>query len=163
MNSEDELINGTFGKARRFLGLASQIHVYKSNRKSDKIYGTVIHEIAHAAHWNQGRWVFHDTDDYVSESWARGVQWALTRMIYGTSYVVGFSSDYPEYTLVVVDMIDDEKNNTKVSESVSGYTLSQIENAMIGKKTWSSWRDHIKSKYNNSAENQLDALFSAWK
>ncbi len=127
------------------------------------IYGTVIHELAHAAHWNQGRWVFHDTDDYVSESWARGVQWALTRMIYGTSYVVGFSSDYPEYTLVVVDMIDDEKNNTKVSESVSGYTLSQIENAMIGKKTWSSWRDHIKSKYNNSAENQLDALFSAWK
>ncbi len=59
-------------------------------------------------------------------------------------------------------MMDSDKTNTKVTESVSGYTISQIENAMIGKKTWSSWRDNIKSKYNNSTENQLDALFNSW-
>ncbi len=159
MNSEDELINGTFGKARRFLGLASQIHVYKSNRKSDKIYGTVIHEIAHAAHWNANRSVYGNSSSLVKESWAVGVQNVLTQMTY-SGYKRGYSGFY---TSVVEDMMDSDKTNTKVTESVSGYTISQIENAMIGKKTWSSWRDHIKSKYNNSAENQLDALFSAWK
>ncbi len=159
MNSEDELINGTFGKARRFLGLASQIHVYKSNRKSDKIYGTVIHELAHSAHWGQGNIIFTFSEEKVKESWARGVQWFLTKTVYD-GYIPSYSK--VKYTGVVQDMMDSDKTNTKVTESVSGYTISQIENALIGKKKWSEWRGNIKAKYNNSTEIHIDALLNHW-
>ncbi|MCY4561152.1 MAG: hypothetical protein OXC03_02335, partial [Flavobacteriaceae bacterium] len=58
---------------------------------------------------------------------------------------------------------DDTKNELKDRrEYVVGYTISQIEAALKGKRTWTSWRDNIKAKYNNATEHHLDPLFQLW-
>jgi hypothetical protein len=75
--------NGYHCAACRFLGLGSAIHIYNPQHLSREIYGTTIHELAHASHWNMSSGGnYTNAEDVVVESWARGVQWELTNMKY---------------------------------------------------------------------------------
>lgn len=166
--------NGNFKSARRFLGLGSAIKVWNPTRRTDEIYATVIHELAHAAHWrmivkepgtNRYR-DYHYAEDKMVESWATGVQWYLTKTVYP---VYLGKSPFKVYTNVVMDMIDGSENDTnyrgissQTNDKVSGYTISQIESALIGCNTWDKWKNNIKSKYNNATKQHLDELFAAW-
>jgi|GEM_PF-3394259 hypothetical protein len=47
-------------------------------------------------------------------------------------------------------------------DSVSGYTVRQIEDAIDNQRKWNDWRDNIKNKYNNATETNLDAAFDYW-
>ena len=135
------------------------------------IYATTIHELAHASHWNMDRSDFNDTQTKVKESWARGVQWELTRMVY--SNYLGREHSTGSYTLVVADMIDNQStDNTNygygyrdpddTQDQVSGYTIRQIEDALIGVTSWSEWENNIKNDFNNGTENNLDETFNYW-
>ncbi len=117
---------------------------------------------------------FNDTETKVKESWARGVQWELTRMIYPDYR--GGATIRPEYTQVVVDLLDERApldrfgrpeniNNGSedlTEDDVSGYTIRQIEDALNGRENWNDWRDNIRNRYNNGTENNLDVLFAHW-
>lgn len=164
-NESNDKLNGNHSAGRRFLGLGSAIRIYNPQNESDEIYSTVIHELAHASHWNMDRSAYRDAESIVKESWARGVQWELTRMVY-PSYRGG-ATIRPNYTQVVVDMIDRSGDNNAGSEdlsedNVSSYTIRQLEDALKGKELWDSWKNNIKQKYNNGTENNLDALFAYW-
>lgn len=81
-----------------------------------------------------GRLNFTATDNKVVKSWARGVQWDLTRMSYPNYYV---NQNWPNYTLVVQDMLDNDIYFGDVSatgDAVNGYNIRQIEDALEGKK-----------------------------
>ena len=83
-------------------------------------------------------WKSHEeaNKEKVKESWARGVQWDLTRMIYSNYRAPEIR---PKYTLVVMDLIDNDNRfgNTFISgEALSGYTIRQIEDAINGQKSW---------------------------
>ena len=173
MNEEDSS-NGTFNSARRFLGLDSAIKLYNPHNNMVDLYATAIHEMAHAAHWrmvvdepNTNRVEdYHNAEDKMLESWARGVQWFLTSMMY-TDYPGGNISSV--YTNVVIDMVDTEEDNSKnkgkssdYGDNVDGYTMPQIETALIGCNTFNEWRDNIKNLYDNETEENLDELFAAW-
>ena len=165
--------NGTFNSARRFLG-GNMINLYNPSNGTMELYATTIHELAHAAHWrmivkepgtNRVR-DYHNAEEKVLESWARGVQYYLTRMVY-SNYRGGAASS--TYTNVVVDLIDTDADNTGNNghgstngDNVTGYTMRQIEDALIGINNWGKWRDNIKNKYNNATENNVDALFASW-
>ncbi|MFJ1473485.1 hypothetical protein ACILE9_04405 [Capnocytophaga cynodegmi] len=160
--------NGNHSAIRRFLGLGSAIKIYNPDRNSMDIYGTVIHELAHASHWDMDKSGYNGSSDIVAESWARGVQWDLTRMVY-PSYRGG-PFIRPNYTQVVVDMIDPNYlsnelnvNNGLWNDNVQGYTIRQIEDALIGQKTWNGWRDNIIRMYNNETEHNLPTLFEYWR
>jgi hypothetical protein len=100
---------------------------------------------------------YNDTERIVKESWAGGVQWSLTRMVYPN-----FSNYYEGiYTGIVEDMIDGEPYPNS-HDQVSNYSILQIEEALTNQKTWSSWKINIKNKYYNETENKLDALFDYW-
>ncbi|MFV0290110.1 MAG: hypothetical protein ACK5IJ_04315 [Mangrovibacterium sp.] len=162
---ENTSANGNHAAWRRFLGLGSAVRIYNPQRATQDIYGTTIHELAHASHWNMSSSTFNDTETIVKESWARGVQLELTRMVYPD--YKGGSIIRPYYTQVVVDMIDlpfDNNNGSELlsQDNVSGYTIKEIEDALKGQKTWNGWRDNIKNKYNNETEKYLDALFEHW-
>ena len=48
-------------------------------------------------------------------------------------------------------------------DNVSGYTMAQIEQTLIGCNTWIKWRDNIKNTYKYShATYNIDALFASW-
>lgn len=160
-NESNNEINASHKEERRFLG--AQLKIYNPQRQTDEIYGTVIHELAHASHWDMSRSDFDNSESIVKESWARGVQWELTRMVY-----LNYNSDFenrPKYTLVVRDMIDNDGFYGKTGtfgENVSGYTIKQIENSLRFAKSWDEWKNKIKNDYENSTENNLDALFNYW-
>ncbi|WP_158980818.1 hypothetical protein [Flavobacterium sp. I-STPP5a] len=143
---------GTHKEERRFLG--AQVKIYTYQRGAVSTYSTVIHELAHASHWNMNRSSFDDSESRIKESWAAGVEWELTRVVY-PNYSRGYNN---RYTGVVVDMIDVVGGN----DQVEGYTIRQIEDALNGEKSWISWRNNIKNRYNNATENNLDALFNTW-
>ena len=123
IDEQNNDINGNFKSARRFLGLGSAIKLYNPQNKTDDIYATTIHELAHAAHWrmivkepNTNRYRdYHYADDKMVESWATGVQWYLTKMVY-LKYK-GRPQGTPNYTNVVIDLVDsrsdDGTNNGK--------------------------------------------------
>lgn len=57
----------------------------------------------------------------------------------------------PNYTNAAVDLVDsqvdDWQNNDKTytqGDKVEGYTMSQIENTLIGCNTWDKRQDNIK-------------------
>lgn len=47
-------------------------------------------------------------------------------------------------------------------DKVSGYTLKQLQDALVGARSWSQWRDNIKNKYDNPTEMYIDELFNNW-
>jgi len=150
-----------------------EIRIFNPNRTCEALYSTTIHELAHASHWKLGtKNDFTFCDLIVCESWARGVQVAITNLEYP-----GHSISYSrlDYTGVVLDMLDGNKTTTSnyhstydvfseksYSDRVSGYTIRQLEDALVGQRTWNSWRDNIKNKYTNETEINLDAAFAYW-
>ncbi|PCI33329.1 MAG: hypothetical protein COB60_07870 [Flavobacteriaceae bacterium] len=170
-NVSNEGSLGAHAAGWRAFGLYSPIKMYTYQRPAIETYATTIHELAHASHWHMDRSDFSDTETKVKESWARGVQWELTRMTYPDYLSREFRRD--DYTLVVSDMIDDdfetEEDTTNKgyyespNDQVSGYTIRQIEDALLHQKTWNSWRDNIISKYTNPTEEHLTRLFSAYE
>jgi hypothetical protein len=70
------------------------------------------------------------------------------------------------YTSAGYDMIDNYNQRVNGSiypiDRVNGYTINQLEQALIGARTWWQWRDNIKNKYNNPTEIYLDELFNNW-
>lgn len=161
----------------RAFGLYSPIRIYTYQKPAMETYATTIHELAHASHWKMEGSItfdFNSIDNKVKESWARGVQWELGRMTYPNYLGREFSTG--DYTLVVSDMIDndfgvdeDEQPPTNegyynnFNDQVSGYTIRQIEDALVDQKTWNGWRDNIIRKYTNSTESNLNRLFRAYE
>ena len=170
-NVSDDGALGTHKEERRFLG--AQIKIYTYSRNSRSTYSTVIHELAHASHWNMWRKAddFDDSESIVKESWASGVEWELTRMVYSS-----YSSSYSRlrYTGVVEDMIDGNKtrtsyyywtgNNSWVSSTksypdrVSSYSIRQIEDALQSKKTWTVWKNNIINTVMEQKQNYMIVL-----
>ena len=113
------------------------------------------------------------------ETWATTVEIYLTRKLYRDNYLRTYRyfdldlqrqtiSEENYYTSCGYDMIDNENQSITISslrpvDRVSGYSISQLENALRGSDVWGEWRDHIKSHYNNSTEHHLDELFNNWK
>lgn len=154
---------------RRVWGLGDGVYIYTFGKSSSQTYATTIHELAHASHWNFQRINHNFSKKILAESWARGVEWELTRMVYPVYKYLGRERKTGDYTLAVADMIDDRNNEytnngyTDKRDRVSGYTIRQLEDALKGINTWNGWRNNIKNKYNNSSEEHLNTLFSAYE
>lgn len=161
---DNPLIAGSHTSNTIFFSRESLINIYDSSSETKSIYGTVIHELAHASHWRHFGKYFEDTDLIVKESWARGVEWSLTSSVY-SDYKASY---HTIYTGVVEDMIDFDTSiagsgdNDKRREYVVGYTIGQLEETLDSEHTWTSWKNKIKSEYNNANEHHLDPLFDIW-
>ena len=83
----------------------------------------------------------------MKESWARGVQRSFTRHFISSSYNPSYHGDY---TAVVNPLL------------ALGYSLKELENALVVASSFNEWRDNIINKYNKSYENQVDGIFSRY-
>ena len=159
--------------ARRWFD-GNPVKLYVLNHTTTQIYATAIHELAHVAHWrlivdapnsNRNR-DYNLADDRMCESWARGVEWYLTKMVYPTYY--GGSTVRPKYTQFVVDLIDSDSETANYGYSyndgakVNGYTIVQIQNTLIGCSNHIQWKTNIINMYNNKHAQYVDALFNLW-
>ena len=140
------IIGGSFAISKwEFFGRKRIAKIYDANNETQITYGTVIHEWAHAAHWRLGSTKeYLEASGKVQESWARGVAWSLTTIVYPDDVSYHFK---PDYTGVVKDMIDfgtsqhpctpphakDYDHLEKEKENVSAYKIRQMEQALKGK------------------------------
>lgn len=168
--------NGDHCKDCRILGLFPSIRIGNLNRPTPFIYGTTIHELAHASHWDMKATKWTDILNIVQESWAEGVELELTLLEYQTLGLPNYdyiSDRYQlkrlpmgNYTSVVRDLIDNEnqritRNNINLPvDRVEAYTILQIENAIRGQKDMPSWRNRMRDLYNNPTEQFLEELFN---
>ena len=152
--------------------LGEFINIYNPQYSSTETYATTVHELGHMVHWlfaNNFLRPWGSSYDFYQpkfcESWARGVQWALTKMEYPN--YLGGSVIMPDYTNIIIDMIDEnyETANNGYSDSrdlVRGYTIKQIQDALFGASNANQWKNNLKNNNENDTEQNLDALFSAW-
>ena len=88
---------------------------------------------------------------------------------YRNNYQTKTISSDNSYTPIGYDMTDNLNqrlfyNNTFYPvDRVEGYTIKQLEQALIGARLWTGWRDNIKNKYNNPTEIYLDELFNNYQ
>jgi hypothetical protein len=159
------------------------IMVYRNDNNSQEIFGTSVHELAHASHWEIGYsygqyvvdWIFSSVT--LPESWATGVEAVVTNDVYNTTnyetkqtsrYTIAYmtTGDYKGYTSLVWDLIDDHNqfgtNTLYPDDQVFGYSISQLEDALeLDPDNWWGWRNNIRDSYNNPTEIHLDKLFHA--
>lgn len=151
-----------------------------SRRKNIDIYATTMHELSHASHWRNNQSRFKETDNAVIESFARGAQWILTTKAY-PGYSVPFYYRQ-SYSGIVQDLIDgygtkdsyyyatwiDGKLQSNISyksyyDHVTGFTPTQIEEAVRKSKTWNEWLYNITHDYPYVASStDVSAAFSYW-
>lgn len=165
----DTETTGRHVKDWRLTSIVPRLWIWNGSRTSAQIYGTTIHELAHASHWElrKNNWVNSQTEEKVKESWARGVQWALGRLRYPN--YPGGNTNRPSYTQVVVDLIDPNypsisanENNGLWNDNVTGYSIKQIEDILRNTSTWQEMETNIRNTYDNSTEGNLQALFIHW-
>lgn len=177
----------SFIHQRRFIELA-QIHIKQWGEESQYVYGTTIHELAHAAHWNLDRNSYNnlgfdgyiggnDGDKRTLETWARTVEIMMTLNRYRVKfnqpnyrYMFELQNQSIEsekyYTSAGYDMIDNYNQRNLSSfypiDRVSGYTINQLEDALKNTNSWDEWKRNIKNNYSNPTEIYLDELFNNW-
>jgi hypothetical protein len=189
---EDEDVNGSHCKDCRSGGIIPRLRIYSRFRQCDEIYGTTIHEIAHASHWELRRnnWNDNNLEKRVKESWAEGVEWSFVLARYmacgdndparndnfqrrGTSNPSNSDNDafLKAYTPIVVDLIDDENQRLTRTplfginlpiDRVTGYSILQIENTLSNSDNFAGWRNQLFDRYNNPTEANLTELFNNW-
>ena len=176
---KDKDYDGYHSPVLRFLGLGSAIHIYTFDESLDITFSTVIHELAHAAHWGLYQSDYNNASDFVAESWARGVQVPLTRDVY-PEYDIEYSTI--SYTGIIHDMMDgDEQTKTckyyydlqnksyetystpkTYIDNIAGYTLPEIETSLDGIRDANAWKNKLKTLYDNETEDNLDDAFTFW-
>ena len=150
------------------LGDRPKLEIFRESNSTRRlninIYSTVMHELGHASHWRNNQSNFNEADGIVLESFARGVQWLLTKSAY-PSYS-GPQYRRQSYTGIVQDLIDgygyksSSCSSTWVDgslvttfttksyyDNVTGFTPSQIEEAARHSRDWSSWRAYLVVQY----------------
>ncbi len=193
----------SYVKARR-IWFGNDISLMEWRSQSDEVYGTIVHELAHAAHREVDRNAYNAVvwDAWsgpctslngcsnpgpigrdrrrLLESWASAVEVTFVLHRYRNlfnrpNYIYEDENlqlqrieDHPYYTSAGFDMTDTVNQRLLYGSSypidrVQGYTIKQLESALVGAKSWNQWRDNIKNRYSNPTEIYLDELFNNWK
>lgn len=75
----------------------------------------------------------------------------------GRGAVAGGVSGATYYTFVSTN-----KNFGFWDDNVTGYTIRNIEDALVGRRTWDGWRINIENSFDNATEEYLEDLFIDW-
>ena len=192
----------SYVKARR-IWFGADISLQAWGDPSDEVYGTIVHELAHAAHRELDGSAYNNVvfDAYTSpcvsfngcnnlgptgnnnrrllETWATTVELLFVLRRYrdeaGNSAYKYRNNNLQfltietenHYTSAGLDMIDDINQRAlfgvaRPLDRVEGYTINQLENALIGARSWWEWRDQIRNNFNNPTEGFLNELFANW-
>jgi hypothetical protein len=170
------------------INITDQFDDVPNHKNTEAVFGTVFHELTHAAHYrfepglfqlDDIIWAGIDEKELMAESWALGVEIVLINDLWHSSDVT--SNKYKEfgqrernqrggegavdgYTSLVLDLIDNENNMTAfgTDDRVYGYNLDMIENALDESRSLGMWEKRIREIYVNPSEDFLDELFDSF-
>ncbi|MGM9787868.1 MAG: hypothetical protein ACI3ZF_03060 [Candidatus Cryptobacteroides sp.] len=170
--------------SRGFLADRPEIYIYgmrsTTDRTSDQLYGTTIHELTHAMHCDLNKTLFDSVELSVKESLARGVQIYLTTLRY-PSYTLGSGSfSVNRYTGFMRDLVDPTKNvsclyyetfesyhyspSKKYFDNVdSAFSYPELVEAVKTCKTPEDWKERIETLYSGRIPaSDLDLVYNYW-
>lgn len=161
---------------------AAEVNVKISLQNDDSraIFGTTIHEIAHASHWKLGFTTYHYAGSAESrklaESWAQAVGWRITRDVYGPNNAFPWNdfdalqlnnlaaNQNSAYTPVFIDMMDDFDQSSqgfdRPNDIENRYNISQLEGFLqIEPTNWYGYRNLVQNSFPFPNETIGDALW----
>ena len=176
---------GVFTKDRRgLLADRPEISIYgyssSSERYSDELYATTIHELTHAMHYNLNKDLFYSIENSVVESLARGVQLYLTKMkypsysmhsgYYNINCYTGFMRDLTDSRKTVYCSYYEDFSSVHYSPSKTyydnvdcAYTYPELVEAVKTCKTPEEWVTRIKTLYpGRVSASDLDSVYNFW-
>ncbi len=129
---------------------------------SRNIFGTTIHELAHASHWDLGFTSANYLDlnkRKFAESWAQAVGWEITRKVYAnvSSAITDFDNlqgsslaniTNTAYTPLFIDLMDNHNQvddaGVRPNDLAVGYTIGELENFLkLYPNNWTNYRNHL--------------------
>lgn len=172
------------GTGDMFVLRANRIRIYSKfsngsgNRETDDLYALTFHELGHQSHWKLTSWNMTWSKKIVRESWADFIEHTFIQQYY-PSYATNWQTETHKqndtksemsdgYSAIFIDLVDNEnQRNTRghagstdyPDDKVSGYTISQLQNALEKSRKLEHIRDYLRDKYYNSTEEHLDDLF----
>ncbi|MCU0351802.1 MAG: hypothetical protein MUF43_13395 [Flavobacterium sp.] len=146
--------------------LSAQVMISVGNNNSRWIFGTTIHELGHASHWELGFGSFdwlNSTNKKLTESWSTGLEWRITNDVYnsllGPPFISNYMDDFQLYTLaqmpsvtytpLFIDLMDGEnqfitRGNTRPNDTANGFTLQMLESKLTqNPKNWDNLRNSL--------------------
>lgn len=134
-----------------------------TRQESAQIYWNTCHELAHSVHWKYSPSLYLSSCQLkVKESFAEGIAWHFTKKVH-PNFSVRYSGDY---TGIVEDLVDNDgyvAGKSYLRESVTGFTIKDIENSVLGVNTWNEWADNIVAMYPyNPTIGNVRSLFNLW-
>ncbi len=163
------------------LGIVPDIRVwgkYKdgSYRGTDIIFNITAHELGHAAHCTWMTTVqFLQVKNYITESWADFVAWALSDIEYralGTTTSASTDQSWNDgddnYTPLFIDLVDTFNQSTFNSnlpnDQISGYEYNVINMLLLDSYGLSSLKRNLKLwKPNNVTDEQIDLFLEKYE
>ncbi len=159
-----------------YSAVTERIAVRAYNRSSSQIYATTVHEIAHSSnYWNMTthEWSEPSVQEYsklpkkLKETYARGIEWFLTKTKYGNSWSTSYSGNY---TGLFQDLIDNDSRYASglYGDNVSGFTAAQIELSVFKVTTWDGLLSSLISTYPSNTsgrvytQSAMESLFKYW-
>lgn len=148
------------------------IEVYYSYIRADEMFWLITYNLALASLCNVNEDDFYSRAYAINDSYATGIAVHLTRKTY-PAFMMQYSRG--DYTGLAEDMMDGFKTSysnyffgfsefgyKEYQDSISGYTIKQIEESANGVFTEEEWLQNIKNLYVNETEDKLDAAFDYW-
>jgi hypothetical protein len=180
--------NATTHPFSRPLSVFPIMDFYNPNRRSDFIYGTAIHEIAHYAHWGYNKNGFNTGEDRVAESFAEGIEWVFCTWRYESygdandaAMTTGGTDSYQErvragtrfnnnsaffstYTPLVVDLMDEEnQRNTRGHNGSTDWPIDRVSGYSINQietsfKKSKTWTEWRTNLFNDHSNSTENNL-----
>jgi len=166
-------------------GKSTHTGAYKT---TDNVFATTTHELGHLSHWEYiGVINYAQTSKNVYESWAEGIEWALTNDEYhtmgarfGGTNAINYNCPYTNqlrwpfvgdraYSPIFIDLIDDDNQRDALgtnypNDLITGYSILYIQNNILGDSYgFSSLRDAVKNnKIAGVTDADVDELFALY-
>lgn len=150
-------------------------------RMTDELYRVSFHELAHSMHDQLPGLKFSGTNPILKESWAMYIQYVFTNNYYAHYATSCQARDWEyhiwdetggedednednwKYTALFIDLVDTKIQSAPPFrmpiDSVSGYSITQLQTALRYSKELQELRDYLKNNYSNTTKKHLDKLF----
>lgn len=167
--------------------LGSRVKIYRSQvipggsseNSAQGLFETTIHELNHVSYWELNPDLVKEENLRLIESWAMGVENSFSSLYY-THYIhkdafecLSFNNlkdpngSYKGiYLPIIIDLMDDlnqyQTYGQGANDKVSGYTISQIEQAIKGAGTLTKLKENLCDQFENPTEKYLDSLIDQY-
>ncbi len=178
-NRKSNIINGSFRHNIPLtqIFLFNDIRFFVNGDDTPNIWRAMMHELGHMNHILVSTSNFQQSyvaDPMVVESWATAIEYYFMPLHYAQRVnhiadarredIIGTATASWQYTPLFIDLMDNtnqrqiEGSTDYADDDVSGYTLSQIQNALRNRISLGGVEESLRNSYHNFTEHHMNRM-----